>query len=169
MVRRSRRFESARGFGESPIERGLSFRIGSDEPDVGSDHQLAQTKPPKLGGHLVGCRDPLTEDGDHLLGVGDCRLAAQVGRGPGQGPLAATAKLTHQLPQRRVRRPLDPDIQDRPYLPEEHRRAALGVDMARTLVQDRHSNLIERTFGETRRRVKVIGRLPGERSYLSLV
>ena len=33
----------------------------------------------------------------------------------------------------------------------------------------RHANLIERTFGETRRRVKVIGRLPGERSCLSLV
>jgi putative transposase len=32
-----------------------------------------------------------------------------------------------------------------------------------------HSNLIERTFGETRRRVKVIGRLPGEHSCLSLV
>ena len=28
----------------------------------------------------------------------------------------------------------------------------------------RHSNLIERTFGETRRRTKVIGRLPGETS-----
>ena len=33
----------------------------------------------------------------------------------------------------------------------------------------RHSNLIERTFGETRRRTKVIGRLPGESSCLSLV
>jgi putative transposase len=33
----------------------------------------------------------------------------------------------------------------------------------------RHSNFIERTFGETRRRVKVIGRLPGERTCLSLV
>lgn len=32
----------------------------------------------------------------------------------------------------------------------------------------RHSHLIERTFGESRRRVKVIGRLPGERSCLSL-
>jgi len=31
------------------------------------------------------------------------------------------------------------------------------------------TNFIERTFGETRRRVKVIGRLPGERSCLSLV
>ena len=30
----------------------------------------------------------------------------------------------------------------------------------------RHSNFIERTFGETRRRVKVIGRLPGEHSCL---
>lgn len=33
----------------------------------------------------------------------------------------------------------------------------------------RHSNFIERSFGETRRRVKVIGRLPGEASCLSLV
>jgi hypothetical protein len=33
----------------------------------------------------------------------------------------------------------------------------------------RHSNFIERTFEETRRRVKVIGRLPGEHSCLSLV
>ena len=33
----------------------------------------------------------------------------------------------------------------------------------------RHSNFIEHTFGETRRRVKVIGRLPSERSCLSLV
>lgn len=32
----------------------------------------------------------------------------------------------------------------------------------------RHSNLIERTFGETRRRTKVIGRFPGETSCLSL-
>jgi putative transposase len=40
--------------------------------------------------------------------------------------------------------------------PAEHRRRI------------RHSNFIERTFGETRRRVKVIGRLPGERSCVSL-
>ena len=33
----------------------------------------------------------------------------------------------------------------------------------------RHTNLIERTFGETRRRVKVIGRMPGEASCLALV
>ncbi|GGT06797.1 IS256 family transposase [Planobispora rosea] len=33
----------------------------------------------------------------------------------------------------------------------------------------RHSNFIERTFGETRRRVKVIGRFPGETSCVSLV
>jgi len=33
----------------------------------------------------------------------------------------------------------------------------------------RHSNFIERTFGETRGPVKVIGRLPGETSCLSLV
>ena len=33
----------------------------------------------------------------------------------------------------------------------------------------RHSNFLERTFGETRRRVKVIGRLPGESSCLTMV
>lgn len=33
----------------------------------------------------------------------------------------------------------------------------------------RHTNLVERTFGETRRRVKVIGQLPGEASCLLLV
>ena len=33
----------------------------------------------------------------------------------------------------------------------------------------RHSNFIERTFGEIRRRTKVIGRLPGETSCLTLV
>jgi len=33
----------------------------------------------------------------------------------------------------------------------------------------RHTNLLEHTFGESRRRVKVIGRLPGEYSCLSLV
>jgi transposase-like protein len=33
----------------------------------------------------------------------------------------------------------------------------------------RHSNVIERSFGETRRRAKVIGRFPGETSCLTLV
>ena len=33
----------------------------------------------------------------------------------------------------------------------------------------RHSNFIERTFDETRRRAKVIGRFPGETSCISLV
>jgi putative transposase len=33
----------------------------------------------------------------------------------------------------------------------------------------RHANFIERTFGETRRRTKVIGRLPGETTCLTLV
>jgi transposase-like protein len=33
----------------------------------------------------------------------------------------------------------------------------------------RHSNFIERTFGETRRRTKIIGRFPSETSCVSLV
>lgn len=36
-------------------------------------------------------------------------------------------------------------------------------------LHESRTHFIERTFGETRRRVKVIGRLPGERSCLSLV
>ncbi|MDP9265375.1 MAG: transposase [Chloroflexota bacterium] len=43
------------------------------------------------------------------------------------------------------------------YFPVEHR------------LRVRHTNLLERTFGESRRRVKVIGRLPGEESCVSLV
>ena len=50
--------------------------------------------------------------------------------------------------------------------------AAIAV-RAEVLVEHRervrHTNLLERTFGESRRRVKVIGRLPGEQSSLSLV
>lgn len=33
----------------------------------------------------------------------------------------------------------------------------------------RYSNFIERSFGETLRRAKVIGRLPGERACVSLI
>ncbi len=33
----------------------------------------------------------------------------------------------------------------------------------------RHSNFIERSFGETKRRTKVIGQFPGETSAISLV
>ncbi len=44
-----------------------------------------------------------------------------------------------------------------------------GSDPAEHHNRVRHSNFIERTFGETRRRVKVIGRLPGETSCLTLV
>jgi Transposase, Mutator family len=33
----------------------------------------------------------------------------------------------------------------------------------------RHANFIERTFGETRRRAKVIGRFPGETSCIIIV
>jgi hypothetical protein len=51
-----------------------------------------------------------------------------------------------------------------------------GSKLGQVLLQRRvakqahhHSSFIERTFGETLRRVKVISRLPGERSCLSLV
>ena len=66
--------------------------------------------------------------------------------------LARPLPVRRRLPHRRLRQP--------------HRLPALP---RRALRRIRHSNFIERTFGETRRRVKVIGRLPGERSCLGLV
>ena len=53
-------------------------------------------------------------------------------------------------------------------------RRTAGVDdvaavPACALAADPSTNLIERTFGESRRRLKVIGRLPGERTALSLL
>jgi transposase-like protein len=70
-----------------------------------------------------------------------------------QRELATRAPSTGANPQHRAacHQPTQPDIEAEHW----HR--------------IRHSNLIERTFGETRRRTKVIGRLPGERSCLSLV
>jgi putative transposase len=43
------------------------------------------------------------------------------------------------------------------------------TDRIRSHHRIRHSNFIERTFGETRRRTKVIGRLPGQTSCLTVV
>ncbi len=76
-----------------------------------------------------------------------------------------------RCPPDRVRRPLrrhvpggdeDPDHRPRgpdrlPAVPTEHHHRI------------RHSNFIERTFGETRRRAKFIGRFPGETSCISIV
>lgn len=65
--------------------------------------------------------------------------------------------------QDRYPRAVDALLTELPYLttflrfPHEHWRRI------------RHTNLIERTFGESRRRIKVIGRLPGERCCLSLI
>jgi hypothetical protein len=57
-----------------------------------------------------------------------------------------------------------PDLCGRPA------RAGRVLPPARSpLILGSVTNLIARTFGETRRRTKVIGRLPGERSCLSLV
>ena len=49
------------------------------------------------------------------------------------------------------------------------RTAASPLPYAQTLATHPVFNFIERSFGETRRRAKVIGRLPGESSCLSLV
>lgn len=44
----------------------------------------------------------------------------------------------------------------------------LALDTPLLCHRIRHSNFIERTFGETRRRTKVIGRFPGETSCVSI-
>jgi putative transposase len=74
-------------------------------------------------------------------------------------------------PHRCLRPSLRPTLSSRGALPARrpcpaHHLPALPTEHHHRI---RHSNFIERTFGETRRRVKVIGRLPGEASCLSLV
>jgi hypothetical protein len=53
-------------------------------------------------------------------------------------------------------------------LPGPGNREAGGIKIGEAITSGERW-VIERTFGETRRRVKVIGRLPGERTCLSLV
>ena len=48
-------------------------------------------------------------------------------------------------------------------------RADLALDALEMAIWTRGPQALERTFGESRRRTKVIGRLPGEQSCLSLV
>ncbi len=85
---------------------------------------------------------------------------------PGQPAVDQARDRADRFAQRwaeRYPRAVDAVREELPYLtahlrfPREHWRRV------------RHTNLIERTFGESRRRVKVIGRLPGERSCLSLL
>jgi putative transposase len=88
------------------------------------------------------------------------RRRARRGRG-GPGPPAGP----------RLRRPLRPPLPRRGGVPAGHlpELTTFLRFPPEHWARIRHTNLIERTFGETRRRTKVIGRLPGERSCLSLV
>jgi hypothetical protein len=83
--------------------------------------------------------------------------ATPIGRRGVAGRTTGTGHAGHRALER-TRNTTQPDINHpQPDIEAEH------------WPRIRHSNLIERTFGETRRRTKVIGRLPGERSCLSLV
>ena len=81
----------------------------------------------------------------------DVGVPAEIGRGPGQGPPAATAKLTHQLPQRRGRWLLGPDIQDRPCLHDmgwpvdamRHARNAIARDGTIMLIEPYAGDRVE--------------------------
>jgi putative transposase len=86
------------------------------------------------------------EPGDAVVPVADRQAAQFAAKGKTRYP-AAVACVTDDLASLTVHL----------RFPSEHWRRI------------RHSNFIERTFGETRRRVKVIGRLLGERSCVSLV
>jgi transposase-like protein len=86
------------------------------------------------------------EPGDHAVGVARAQAEAFAGKWRSRYP-SAVACLTDDLASLTVHL----------RFPTEHWHRI------------RHSNLIERTFGETRRRTKVIGRLPGEASCLGLV
>jgi len=86
-----------------------------------------------------------TEPGPRLVELIDARLSAFATRYAATYPAAMKILLTDREGLTAYLR----------FPPEHHHRI-------------RHSNFIERTFGETRRRAKVIGRFPGETSCVSI-
>ena len=92
-------------------------------------------------------------------------------------PVGRSARCDVQPPT--LHRRHGQDVHGLPLLPSPHPACVPTPVRGRRLwsafqhrprpVRVRHSNFIERSFGETHRRVKVIGRLPGEHSCLSLV
>jgi transposase-like protein len=94
---------------------------------------------------LFGTEDLTTGPGPKLVEITDARIDEFAARYRALYPSAVKILLTDQQGLTAYLR-----------FPAEHHKRI------------RHSNFIERTFGETRRRVKVIGRLPGETSCLTL-
>ena len=95
---------------------------------------------------IFGTEDLKTRPGPRLVEIIDARIGEFAARYQALYPAAVKCLLTDREGLTAYLR-----------FPAEHRNRI------------RHSNFIERTFGETRRRVKVIGRLPGETSCLTLV
>jgi putative transposase len=95
---------------------------------------------------LFGTEDLKTGPGPRLVELVDHRITAMADRYSATYPAAMTCLLADREGLTAYLR-----------FPADHHRRI------------RHSNFIERTFGETRRRTKVIGRLPGETTCLSLV
>jgi putative transposase len=95
---------------------------------------------------IFGTGDLATPPGPDLVKIIDARIDAFAGKYRALYPAAVKILLTDRA-----------GLTAYPRFPAEHHKRI------------RHSNFIGRTFGETRRRVKVIGRLPGETSCLTLV
>ena len=95
---------------------------------------------------LFDTSDLTTPPGPRLVELIDARIAAMAAKYSATYPAAMKCLTTDQAGLTAYLR-----------FPAEHHNRV------------RHSNFIERTFGETRRRTKVIGRLPGETSCLTLV
>jgi len=95
---------------------------------------------------LFDTEDLKTQPGPRLVELIDARISEMAGRYAATYPAAMKCLLTDREGLTAYLR-----------FPAEHH------------PRIRHSSFIERTFGETRRRTKVIGRLPGETSCLSLV
>ncbi len=95
---------------------------------------------------IFGTEDLKTPPGPQLVELVDARISEMAGRYSATYPSAMKALTTDKEGLTAYLR-----------FPAEHHHRI------------RHSNFIERTFGETRRRTKVIGRLPGETSCLTLL
>jgi len=104
-------------------------------------------------------------------GRGQGRLLGPIRHRRPEDPARPPPRRARGSPHHRDGRPVRGDLPGGDEMPARRPRRAHRIPAvpAEHHHRIRHSNFIEQTFGETRRRTKVIGRLPGETSCLTLV
>src|SRR4029453_4623198 len=130
--------------------------------------------PPVAVGHRVDV-DAVVHRCPHHRADGRVHAPGVAAAGQHRNARERSCRLSHEASERPRTCPVNwsycDDIRYVSYVPQDNLDALSAhlLFAAEHRKPNRHSNLIEPTFGQSRRRVKVIGRLPGERSCLSLV